>query len=524
MKYLSVCSGIEAASVAWSPLGWQPVAFSEIDRFPNSVLAHHYPDVPNWGDMEKFNEWPRSVFDVLVGGTPCQSFSVAGLRGGLADPRGNLALGFLGVLERFHPRWFIWENVPGAFSSVSHDAPDAGRAAEQLRIGHRDGWTVFDSYEADETHAFACMLAGFSELGYGWAYRVLDAQYFGVPQRRRRIFVVGHIGAAWQRAGAVLFERDCLFRNPPPSRKARTQTAGTLTTGIGRRRGSGQGFEHLTTEDELAGTLGSRTPGGGTRTTDLDGHGAYVPEIVRQAMSAKWHKGSSGPAGDEHHNLIAETLTERPPYSDRGSDTNLITEDPIVYQCHGGNVGPVGTLRVGKGDIGSVPFTFDEAQITSPENRSNPQPGDPSGTLTTDGRPPTVAYSITPESGQGADLRATETDLGHALGTSRNERGTRIVEDVKQVQWSSGGGSLENDTAQALRADAEHNYQFIRLNSRVRRLTPTECERLMGFPDGYTDVPGASDSARYRALGNSIVIPVLEWIGERIEFVDAIPQ
>ncbi|MFZ9092994.1 MAG: DNA cytosine methyltransferase, partial [Planctomycetaceae bacterium] len=155
MRYLSVCSGIEAASCAWSPLGWSPIAFSEIETFPCSVLRHHYPNVPNLGDMTLFEEWDiNETVDVLVGGTPCQSFSIAGLRGGLEDGRGNLALIYCRILQKFRPRWFVWENVPGVLSSN----------------GGRD---------------FGSILGAMVELGYGISYRVLDAQYFGVPQRRR---------------------------------------------------------------------------------------------------------------------------------------------------------------------------------------------------------------------------------------------------------------------------------------------------------------------------------------------------
>jgi len=195
MKYLSVCSGIEAATVAWHPLGWKPSAFSEIEKFPSRVLAHHYPDVPNLGDMTKYQEWPDAAIDLLVGGTPCQSFSVAGLRKGLDDPRGNLMLTYGAIAGRYRPRWLVWENVPGVLSSN----------------GGRD---------------FGTFLGMLAELGYGFAYRILDAQYIrvdgfarAVPQRRRRVFVVGYLGD-WRRAAAVLFERESLCGHPAPSRKA----------------------------------------------------------------------------------------------------------------------------------------------------------------------------------------------------------------------------------------------------------------------------------------------------------------
>lgn len=117
IKYLSICSGIEAATVAWHPLGWHPVAFSEIEKFPSAVLAHHHPTVPNWGDMTRFQEWPYEPVDLLVGGTPCQDYSVAGLRAGMAGHRGALTRTYVEIAERFKPRWILWENVPGVFSS-----------------------------------------------------------------------------------------------------------------------------------------------------------------------------------------------------------------------------------------------------------------------------------------------------------------------------------------------------------------------------------------------------------------------
>ena len=214
MKYLSVCSGIEAATVAWHPLGWEPVAFSEIEKFPSQVLAHHYSDTPNWGDMTKFKEWQDADVNVFVGGTPCQSFSVAGLRKGLDDPRGNLMLTYLAIAAKYRPQWLVWENVPGVLSSN----------------GGLD---------------FASLLRGMGECGYGFAYRVLDAQYFGVAQRRRRVFVVGYLGN-WQPAAAVLFERHSLSGHLAPSREKREETPsqtgasldvsciGTLTAGFGK--------------------------------------------------------------------------------------------------------------------------------------------------------------------------------------------------------------------------------------------------------------------------------------------------
>ena len=208
MRFLSVCSGIEAASVAWRPLGWKAAAFSEIEPFPCAVLAHHYPDVPNWGDMTKFKEWPDVAIDLLCGGTPCQSFSNAGLRAGLDDPRGGLMLTFGAIAARYRPRWLVWENVPGVLSS-------------------------------NEGRDFGAFLGLLGFLGYGFAYRVLDAQYVrvdghgrAVPQRRNRVFVVGCLGD-WRSAAAVLLERESLRGDLAPRREAGASVAALTATGVG---------------------------------------------------------------------------------------------------------------------------------------------------------------------------------------------------------------------------------------------------------------------------------------------------
>jgi DNA (cytosine-5)-methyltransferase 1 len=181
MNYLSVCSGIEAASTAWKNLGWKAVGFSEIEPFPCAVLAHHYPDVINYGDINGHSEWKLPPIDILVGGTPCQSFSIAGLRKGLEDPRGNIMLTYLRIIESRRPRWIVWENVPGVLSSN----------------GGRD---------------FATFVTALGNMGYGWAYRVLDSQWFGVPQRRKRVFVIGYLGDR-NLATEVLFKSESVCRD-----------------------------------------------------------------------------------------------------------------------------------------------------------------------------------------------------------------------------------------------------------------------------------------------------------------------
>ena len=203
IRYGSVCSGVEAATVAWHGLGWKPAFFSEIEAFPRAVLEHHYPEVPIHGDFTTIKENQYGPINLLVGGTPCQSFSIAGLRGGMDDERGNLALEFVRLAQRERPQWVVWENVPGVLSSN----------------GGRD---------------FGSLLGALAELGYGFAYRVLDAQFFGVPQRRRRVFVVGYLGD-WRPPAAVLFERGSLSRDTEASvEKSEKNTAragGSAPTG-----------------------------------------------------------------------------------------------------------------------------------------------------------------------------------------------------------------------------------------------------------------------------------------------------
>lgn len=242
MRYGSVSSGIEAATQAWHPFGWTPVWFSEIASFPSKVLAHYYPDVPNLGDMTRLSEhslYNEQPIDLLVGGTPCQSFSLAGLRLGLDDGRGNLALEYVRILERKRPTWFVWENVPGVLSST--------KGADFACL--LSAWTGRDI--APQKFSGAGLIEGDF---YSIAWRILDAQYFGVPQRRRRVFVVGHIGNDWRPPAAVLFERDSL--------------------------------------------RGDTKKGRATRQAATNGTG----ESISPTVTSKWSKGSGGPSGSEHGN------------------------------------------------------------------------------------------------------------------------------------------------------------------------------------------------------------------------------
>ena len=254
MKYGSVCSGIEAASVAWHHLGWEAQWFSEIEHFPSEVLKYRFPTVENLGDMTKLtsNEtFKASTIDLLVGGTPCQSFSVAGLRRGLADPRGNLMLTFLSLADAKKPRWIVWENVVGVLSSN----------------GGKD---------------FGTFLGALGELGYGFAYRVLDAQYFGVAQRRRRVFVVGYLGD-WRVAAAVLFERESLQRDIKPSRKKRQEVTADAQGSVGEA-GDAQPIAvdtyNQTVNERTSQTIGSSA-------SDVNHYGAVMHSMAIRRLTPK---------------------------------------------------------------------------------------------------------------------------------------------------------------------------------------------------------------------------------------------
>jgi DNA (cytosine-5)-methyltransferase 1 len=407
MKYLSVCSGIEAATMAWHDLGWKPAGFSEIEPFPSAVLAHHYPDVTNFGDMTKYKEWNLDgKIDLLVGGTPCQSFSVAGLRKGMDDPRGNLALVYCGMLDHFRPNWFVWENVPGVLSSS----------------GGRD---------------FGSFLGAVAQLGYGFSYRVLDAQYCGVAQRRRRVFVVGHFGD-WRPAAAVLFERHSLRRDLAPRAPQGKEPAAYFESSLAQYR-----------KGDIGGTL----------------------------------KASGGVLGGGSETFLVQKVYETHPADSRvkemGETCQTVTSR---WGTGGGNVPLVQTVGFTQCDAAR-----DVGIEVSPTLRSGGNGGYPNHA---------VAYSIREDAGANT-FSATSLAVTPAL--------------------------------QALRPSVQshHAQTFIADSVKVRRLTPIECERLQGFPDGFTNIPWrkkdtAPDGLRYKALGNSMAVPVMQWIGDGIDLVDTL--
>jgi DNA (cytosine-5)-methyltransferase 1 len=407
LTYASLCDGIGAVHVAWQPLGWRCAWTSEIEPFPAAVVDRHW-GLPNLGDMTRITEdrvREHGTVDLVAGGTPCQSFSIAGLRKGLDDPRGNLALEFLRVVDLLGPRWVLWENVPGVLSS--------GRGRD-----------------------FGAFITALAELGYGFCWRVLDARYFGVPQRRRRVFVVGCAGG-WRPSVAVLLEPDGLPGHPAPRRQEGAEVARALTASTGGCSGKEQQHTFIGADGRPLNAL-------------CMAHGQANAEVVA----------NGSPALTCNHEAPIVTHTLRAEGHDAGEDG----------QGHQAVCCPVGFSSKGSGADASA------------------------------GLSPTV--------------RAGAHDGSHANGGTPPAVACRYA---------------------------------------VRRLTPRECERLQGFPDDYTLVPGwkaparkdrmemvryflASgygrakadmlaghpDGRRYRALGNSMAVPVMAWLGRRIAAVNAL--
>jgi DNA (cytosine-5)-methyltransferase 1 len=441
LKYLSVCSGIEAATVAWHPLGWKAIAYSEIEKFPSEVLAHHYPNTPNLGDMTKFKVWTNvSNVDVFVGGTPCQSFSVAGLRKGLDDPRGNLMLTYLAIAKQHRPNWLVWENVPGVLSSN----------------GGRD---------------FGSFLGGLAECGYGFAYRVLDAQFFGVAQRRRRVFVVGYLGD-WRAAAAVLFERHSLQGHPAPSREKRQAVAASVGAGASSRSWPADISSTLDT------TFGTKQ---GLENQHINaGCPMFVPAVgafgkdVSDTVTSKFSKG-------------AELLQQG---AQNGGNCVL----QPVYEMHGqdsrvrelGETCTTVTSKWGTGG-GNVPVALQPIAFSG--QMSNPQ----------------------------TDVDMTQTQQAkNPMAVAQP-----VYSFIQASAQKKSTNSVLEELSNTLTARAENNNFAGGVSMAVRRLTPVECERLQGFSDNYTDIKSKGkptpDGPRYKALGNSMAVPVMAWIGARIQ-------
>ncbi|WP_335986590.1 DNA cytosine methyltransferase [Acinetobacter bereziniae] len=459
MKYGSVCSGIEAATVAWHELGWKPVWFAEIEKFPSQVLAHHYPDIPNLGDMttiaEKVKSYEVEAPDILVGGTPCQAFSVAGLRNSLDDDRGQLSLEFVRLANEIDTARFVrglepviavWENVPGVLNT--------------------------------KDNAFGCLLAGLAgegcELqppGGRWknagcvfgpsrqvAWRVLDAQYFGLAQRRKRVFVIA--SARTECITEILFERKGMFGDIEKSQSERESIANH--SGI---------YTNRTSETVSGKTI---VP------PSLASHGQKKWLGNQEAFCGDYYiKHAIGVGGTNANSAI--TLEKAPTLLGR-SDRGYVIHS---YGIQGNIIGR--SLNSGGQGIG-----FKEEQAP---------------TLTQMDRHGVVIH--------GTQDPIINTKTAHCLGRNNGQENVLCEQAYSMIADTTPKISKQiNGTLRASGGIVPSSvvYQYI-----ARYLTEIECERLQGFADNYTNIPRASATQRYKALGNSMAVTVMHWIGERIQ-------
>jgi DNA (cytosine-5)-methyltransferase 1 len=469
MKFGSVCSGIEAASVAWGKLGWTASWLAEIEPFPSAVLAHHYPDVPNLGDMtllpKKILSGEIEAPDILCGGTPCQAFSIAGNRNSLDDARGNLSLTFCEIANaidsvRNIPTIIFWENVPGVLNTKDNAfgcflAGLAGEDGELKPAGKK--WTNA-----------GCVFGPKRTV----AWRVLDAQYFGLAQRRKRVFVVASARNDFNPA-KILFEFNSLRRDTAPGRNAGKTTTTNVEESVGSH-GKLTSFTPCSFAQYKEGVGTLRANGG-----DLGGGS--------ESLITTYNKQRIGEYSTED---VASTCAARD-YKD-ATDLIVYEHSKSVYEMHAqdarvrdvGDVLPTMSATYGSGG-GNIPVTYGIAENII--NRQDHNGGNGIGSQEE------LQYTL---NATGVHGIATMSDVAGALDAS-----------YYKGQGSRQGGERE----------------FVAHQMAVRRLTPTECERLQGFPDGYTQIPWRNksindcpDGPRYKALGNSWAVPVVAWIGERI--------
>lgn len=427
LTFGSLFAGIGGFDLGFERAGMSCAWRSEIDKGCNALVEKRRPHIKNLGDVRNVTKRRAGTADVVCGGFPCQDLSVAGKRKGLAGERSGLWFEFHRVIEECRPRWVVVENVPGLLSS-------------------------------QEGGDFTVVLRGLDELGYCVAGRVLDAQYFGVPQRRRRVFLVASLGNT--SSVQVLFEPESMQGN----------------------------FEAGGEEREDATAY------------SLSGFGGYSESVGSL-------RANGGDYGGGSENLIAKPLLGKQGRRDNGGDENLLVTD-----ARGNGDGMVANDRVGDHQDRVTDYTALVSfawQQGSPKNGMGREyiarKGDYAGSLSAS-RHDAIAFSADRD---GAD---DTTELSPTLRHGGDEPDHHKAFRKMAVAWheNKGGSFTEAETARALRAGASHSYQ----GTGVRRLTPTECERLQGFPDGWTG--GFADSVRYKMLGNAVAVPCAEWIGRRI--------
>lgn len=482
MKYLSLFSGIEAATVAWHPLGWEPVAFAEIEPFPSRLLKHHYPTILNLGDVTQITERrikPLGPIDLVVFGSPCQDLSLAGKRTGFTDDDGNhtrsgLFFHAIRIFKLTNARFALWENVPGAFSS------NKGRDFAEV-VKHMAG---LDDLEPPERgwKKEGCAIGDNGMLE--WA--CLDAQWFGLAQRRKRVFALLDTGD-WAGRPPVLLEPQGLRGHSPPRREPGqgiTHSVAPSLTRSGRgveRTGDTRGQDPVVVvqQVEVAGTLAANAEncnetdfsvtafGGNKTSTSIDTAACLSTKPTRQDFATETFIISAGfSAGNSQTSRgIAYEEELSPPLRAANSGTNRV---PTAL---------------------SITGQVTHALLTEGHDASGDGSGSGSGT-------PIVAFSCKDYGADVGDISPTLRSMNHS-GSHRNGGGQVAI--IKSEGLTAYSGVLQHERRQ------------------IRRLTPLECEKLQGFPENYTRIdPKTPDGPRYKALGNSMAVPVIRYIGEQI--------
>lgn len=512
MRYLSLFSGIEAASVAWEPLGWEPMAFSEIEQFPCAVLRERFPDVPNLGDVTKI-DWGDFLAkhgrpDLVVGGSPCQSFSVAGKREGLSGESG-LMYEYIRAVQELRPRWLLWENVPGALS-VEHGA------------------------------AFGQLLSSLDDCGYGLAWRVLDAQFcrvavwddsgelvgfFGpVAQRRRRVFLVGCLADGC--AAEVLLEPEGMSGDYQSSREKRQELAEATKRGAARNGDllTPIAFKHF--QGAKAGTMPVYEDGSVPTIVGADGH--------EPAIAINHNQDPTTDVEHMHaldHNGAAVSYALRMRSGKEGGGKGPLVQDDVSGTIATGNDQTLFVMASGQShsEIGRGGVMSD-ADRTCLQGGPNPVRGRRVMTSNNDD----VFPSLCATDGDKQFIDNQSIDGGRlVLESVMTSNGEDVVGALCARDYKGIGSQYVNEGKVVAQEQDDVPYAATLSDGTrwiVRRLTPIECERLMGFPDGWTDIGDwvdakgkrhkPADGPRYKALGNSFAVPVIRWIGERIDEAD----
>ncbi|MGY4639007.1 DNA cytosine methyltransferase [Pseudomonas sp. TE24901] len=551
ITYGSVCSGIEAATQAWHPLGMRAAWFAEIEPFPSAVLAHHYPDVPNLGDMTKLAALVLAgkipAPDVLVGGTPCQAFSVAGMREGLTDPRGALTIKYVELADavdyvragqRKPASVIVWENVPGVLS-------DKGNAFGCF-LGALAGEDCELQPPGKKWQDAGCVYGPKRTI----AWRVLDAQYFGLAQRRRRVFVVASARDGFD-PSEVLFEREGVRRDTAPRRGQGQDVTGTAPFGPALQ--CGEGCEYVFPEQ--LGAYGCPNCEGdfGPAVSMFGG----IPAFGAGRMSGSIEK--------------AGTLTHHEGRNDLDSETFFVQDKPVAAltangvgtcgaddnQAQAGHL-IAGTLNANGKAAGSA--TNQDAESGLLVVHGTQDPGVSNKLAFALGRNngqenAVLAFSCKDHGADAGVIAPTLRAMNHS-GSHANAGGqvaVCITGDITHTLKAEGFDGSEDGTGRGqpiVAAFAENSRAELRyedgdggitgalsggggkagqgmpsaqIGSSVRRLIPRECERLQGMPDDYTLIPWRGkpasecpDGPRYKAIGNSKAVTVVRWIGRRL--------